>query len=29
MIYCSRINVSEGIEINETNALEESDIFHY
>ena len=29
MLYFDRIDVSEGIAVNKTSALEECDIFHY
>ena len=29
MLYFDRIDVSEGIDVNKTNASTESDIFHY
>ena len=29
MLYCDRIDVSEGIDINKTSASKECDIFHY
>ena len=29
MIYCDRIDVSEGIDVNKTSALKECDICHY
>ena len=29
MLYCDRIDVSEGIDVNKTSALKECDICHY
>ena len=29
MLKCERIDISEGIDVNKTNLLKESDIYHY
>ena len=29
MLYCDRIDVSEGIDVNKTSALKECDVCHY
>ena len=29
MLYCDRIDVSEGIDVNETSTLKECDVCHY
>ena len=29
MIYYNRIDISEGIDVNKTGALKESDVYHY